>query len=439
MNKRTPQLPALLDEPVSVQLIVGAQWGDEGKGKIVDLFCERSDIVARYQGGPNAGHTVRFGNEKFILHQIPSGILRPHPVCVMGNGVVINPDSLLDEIAQIESKGIEVYNRLLISPCAHLILPYHQLLDRAIEDETSGEKIGTTGRGIGPAYADKANRSGIRIGMLLDSTGWEQKVRKTVRAKNLVLQKLYDSAGVEEDGVIASLKTFLGKIRGCVADVSLKLREAHAAGQRILLEGAQGTLLDIDFGTYPFVTSSNTTIGGAYTGLGLHPRLIDRVIGVVKAYTTRVGNGPFPTELTDALGERIRTIGSEFGATTGRPRRCGWFDAVVAKYAIDLNGIDALAIMKLDVLDSINEIKICTGYRYDGKTHSHFPPFCHVLDHLEPVYITLPGWKQKTSDVRRYGDLPKNARTYIEKIETLLGVPVRILSVGAEREVTIWK
>jgi adenylosuccinate synthase len=429
----------LLDEPVSVQLILGAQWGDEGKGKIVDLFGEKADFVARYQGGPNAGHTVRFGNEKFILHQIPSGILRSHTACVMGNGVVINPDSLLEEIGQIESAGIEVYSRLFISPCAHLILPYHQLLDRVVEDDASCEKIGTTGRGIGPAYADKANRTGIRIGMLLDPKGWEQKIRQAVRAKNLVLNKLYDSPGADEEAVIASLRTFLEKIRGCITDVSLKLREAHAGGKHILLEGAQGTLLDIDFGTYPFVTSSNTTSGGAYTGLGLHPRLIERVVGVVKAYTTRVGNGPFPTESKDETGETLRTVGGEYGATTGRPRRCGWFDAVVAKYAIELNGIDALAVMKLDVLDSMDEIKICTGYRYEGKTIDRFPPFCHVLDNVEPVYLTMPGWREKTSAVRHVEDLPHNARFYVRKIENILGVPVRILSVGAERDATIWK
>jgi adenylosuccinate synthase len=428
----------LLDGPSRVRLIVGAQWGDEGKGKIVDLFCEKSQIVARYQGGPNAGHTVRFGGEKFVLHQVPSGILRPHALCVMGNGVVINPDSLLEEIAMIEGKGIEVFSRLYISPAAHLILPYHQLLDRALEDESGCEKIGTTGRGIGPAYADKANRTGIRLGMLLDGEKWEQKIRHAVRAKNQILKKLYDSPGVDEDAVVASLNIFLGKVRGCIKDISVLLREAYTAGKRILLEGAQGTLLDIDFGTYPFVTSSNTTIGGAFTGLGLNPRMIDQVIGVVKAYTTRVGNGPFPTELTDALGETIRNIGGEFGATTGRPRRCGWFDAVVAKYSIALNGIDALAMMKLDVLDSMDEIKICTGYRFEGKESDQFPPLCHVLEKLEPVYITLPGWKETTSLIRRLEDLPLNAREYIRKIEAILGVPVRILSVGAEREATIW-
>jgi adenylosuccinate synthase len=439
MKKRKPQLPVLLDGPARVRLIVGAQWGDEGKGKIVDLFCEKSDVVARYQGGPNAGHTVRFKGEKFILHQVPSGVLRPHAVCVMGNGVVINPDSLLDEIAQIEARGIEVFGRLFISPAAHLILPYHQLFDRAIEDESGCEKIGTTGRGIGPAYADKASHTGIRMGMLLDGDRWEQKIRQTVRTKNQILQKLYDSPGVEEDAVVGSLKAFLGKARGCIRDIGVLLREAHAGGKRILLEGAQGTLLDIDFGTYPFVTSSNTTIGGAFTGLGLNPRAIDEVIGVVKAYTTRVGNGPFPTELTDATGESIRAIGSEFGATTGRPRRCGWFDAVVAKHSIALNGIDALAMMKLDVLDSMDEIRICTGYRFEGAVTDQFPALCHVLENLEPVYTTLPGWKEKTSSIRRPEDLPLNARAYIRKIEALLGVPVRIISVGAERDATIWK
>jgi adenylosuccinate synthase len=439
MKKRKPQLPALPDEPSRVRLIVGAQWGDEGKGKIVDLFCETSDVVARYQGGPNAGHTVRFGDQKFILHQVPSGILRPHALCVMGNGVVVNPDSLLEEIAMIESRGIEVTGRLFISPAAHLILPYHQLFDKALEDEIAGDKIGTTGRGIGPAYADKANRTGIRIGMLLDGDNWERKVLQTVAAKNQILKKLYDSPGVDGEAVVGSLKSFLGKVGACIADSGVLLRRAHSEGKRILLEGAQGTMLDIDFGTYPYVTSSNTTVGGAVTGLGLNPRMIDLVVGVVKAYTTRVGNGPFPTELDNALGESIRTLGGEFGATTGRPRRCGWFDAVVAKHSIALNGIDALAMMKLDVLDSMDEIKICTAYRIEGKETDQFPPFCHVLEKLEPVYISMPGWKQNTSEVRHPEDLPLNALSYIRKIESILGVPVRILSVGAERDATVWK
>jgi adenylosuccinate synthase len=432
-------LPVLLDEPSSVQLIVGAQWGDEGKGKIVDLFGEKCDVVARFQGGPNAGHTVLFRGEKYILHQVPSGILRPHTTCLMGNGVVVNPDSLLDEIAGLEDRGIDVIGRLFISPNAHLILPYHNLLDRAFEEEAIGEKIGTTGRGIGPAYADKANRIGIRIGMLFDPAGWEGKVRQTVQAKNQILRRLYETDGTAEEAVVDGLRRFIDKIRTCVADTGAKIREARAAGKSVLLEGAQGTLLDIDFGTYPFVTSSNTTIGGASTGLGLNPRIIDRVIGVVKAYTTRVGNGPFPTELQDTTGESIRDVGGEFGATTGRPRRCGWFDAVVARYSVDLNGIDGLAMMKLDVLDRFDAIKICTGYRYRGERIPSFPAFCHVLDGLEPEYIALPGWKSATAGVRKYGDLPANARSYIETIESLVGVPVRVLSVGADRDATIWK
>lgn len=432
-------MPVLLDESSLVRLVVGAQWGDEGKGKIVDLFCETSDVVARYQGGPNAGHTVRFGGQKFILHQVPSGILRPHAMCVMGNGVVVNPDSLLEEIAMIEAKGMEVTGRLFISPAAHLILPYHQLLDKALEDEIAGEKIGTTGRGIGPAYADKANRTGIRIGMLTDTGNWERKISQSVATKNLILNRLYDSPGVDADAVIASLKAFMGKVGTCIEDAGALLRKAHSGGKRILLEGAQGTLLDIDFGTYPYVTSSNTTIGGAVTGLGLNPRLIDCVIGVVKAYTTRVGNGPFPTELNNELGEGIRSVGGEFGATTGRPRRCGWFDAVVVKHSVNLNGIDGLAMMKLDVLDAMDEIRICTAYRIDGRETDQFPAFSHVLEKVEPVYLTMPGWKQSTSAVRYQEDLPLNARAYVRKIESILGVPVRVLSVGAERDATIWK
>jgi adenylosuccinate synthase len=432
-------LPALFDEPVPVQLVVGAQWGDEGKGKIVDLLGESCDLVARYQGGPNAGHTVRFGGDVFILHQVPSGMLRPHARCIMGNGVVIHPESLLDEIAMLEAKGLDVYPRLGISPSAHLILPYHRLLDQAMEDDTGTEKIGTTGRGIGPAYADKASRTGLRIGMLLDDGGWEAKVRQAVRSKNTILAKLYDNPGVDEDAVVASLRFFQSKIRGCITDTGRELRDARGSGKHILIEGAQGTLLDIDFGTYPFVTSSNTTAGGACTGLGLNPKQIDRVVGIVKAYTTRVGNGPFPTECLDATGETLRSVGGEYGATTGRPRRCGWFDAVVVRYAAAINGIDALAMMKLDVLDAFDEIRVCNGYQLRGAEFEGFPSLCHESEALTPVYETFPGWKTPVGGVRAYRDLPANARAYVEAVERRVGIPVRVISVGAERDATIWK
>lgn len=432
-------MQALWDDATRVQLIVGTQWGDEGKGKIVDLLGEEADIVARYQGGPNAGHTVQFGNEKFILHQIPSGIFHPHTICVLGNGVVINPVSFLEEINSLESKGISVCNRLWISASAHLIFPYHQVLDQMGEEEEGEQKIGTTGRGIGPAYADKIARTGIRVGLLLDPKGWEAKILHAVRVKNQILAKLYGSPGVDENHVIDSLRKFVRRLRGCIRDVSFSLETARREGKRILLEGAQGTLLDIDFGTYPFVTSSNTTVGGACTGLGLNPRVIDRVIGVLKSYTTRVGNGPFPTELRDEIGEFIRKFGAEFGATTGRPRRCGWFDAVIGRYAVRINGIDALAMMKLDVLDHLDEIRICTAYRYENQVLEEFPPFLHVLEAVEPVYEVLPGWKTSTFGITQYEELPINARRYIERIEALLQTPIRILSTSADREGTIWR
>lgn len=432
-------MPALWDDSVRVQLIVGCQWGDEGKGKIVDLLGEEADIVARYQGGPNAGHTVQFGKEKFILHQIPSGIFHPHTICVLGNGVVINPISILQEIDSLESKGVQVCNRLWISAGAHLIFPYHQLLDQMGEEEEGEQKIGTTGRGIGPAYADKIARTGIRVGVLLDPKGWESKILHTVRAKNQILAKMYGSPGVDENQIIESLRTFVQRLRDCIRDVSSELEKAYRNGKRILLEGAQGTLLDIDFGTYPFVTSSNTTVGGACTGLGINPRAIDRVIGIVKAYTTRVGNGPFPTELKDEIGESLRKVGAEFGATTGRPRRCGWFDAVIGRYAVRINGIDALAMMKLDVLDHLDEIRICTAYQYEDQIFEEFPPFLHVIEAVEPVYEVLPGWKTSTFGLTEYNQLPLNARRYIERIETLLQTPIRILSTSADRDGTIWR
>lgn len=430
-------MPALWDDSVRVQLIVGVQWGDEGKGKIVDLLGEEADIVARYQGGPNAGHTVQFGQEKFILHQIPSGIFHPHTICALGNGVVINPVSILEEIDLLESKGIRVYDRLWISAGAHLIFPYHQVLDQMGEEEDGEIKIGTTGRGIGPAYADKAYRTGIRVGMLLDPKGWESKVIHAVRSKNQLLSKLYGNPGVNEEQVIDSFRVFVQRLQGCIRDVSIELENARRNGKRLLLEGAQGTLLDIDFGTYPYVTSSNTTVGGACTGLGLNPRAIDRVIGILKAYTTRVGNGPFPTELKDEIGESIRKVGMEFGATTGRPRRCGWFDAVIARYAVRINGMDAFAMMKLDVLDHLDEIRICTAYRYKDQILEDFPPFLHVLEQVEPIYEVLPGWKTSTFGITQYEALPVNARKYIERIESLLQTPIRILSTSADRKGTI--
>jgi len=418
--------------------VLGAQWGDEGKGKVVDLLGEVSDIVARYQGGSNAGHTVRFDGETFILHLIPTGILRPHTQCFIGNGMVINPDSLLEEMKALEERGIMVSGRLFISQNAHLILPYHPIIEKVSEEMDEDNKIGTTGRGIGPAYADKASRVGIRMGDLLDLSLLKKKVSQNVRVKNLILEKVYGVQGVNEERILDSLKAFRDKIKGSIIDARWRLNEEIRKGKRVLLEGAQGTLLDIDFGTYPYVTSSNTTIGGACTGLGIGLRKIDRIIGVLKAYTTRVGNGPFPTELEGSLGEEIREMGGEYGATTGRPRRCGWFDGVIARYAVQVNDVDALAVTKLDVLDTLDEIQICTGYRYRGEGLTQFPSNSRILEEVEPVTEVMPGWKEPISGVREYGDLPEDARSYLKKIEEIVETPIRMVSVGSSREETIW-
>ncbi len=432
-------MPVLLKESIGVQLVLGCQWGDEGKGKVVDLLGETSDLVVRYQGGANAGHTIKIKGEQFILHLVPSGILRSHTQCIIGNGVVIHPETLLQEILELEEKGIDdVLSRLFISPNAHLILPYHLLLDIASEGLSGNQKIGTTGRGIGPAYADKISRIGIRMGDLLDARRLEEKVRSNVKLKNLILEKIYQREGVDAQEVFDSLLHFRERIIDCIVDTSWIVDQEIQKGKRILLEGAQGTLLDIDFGTYPYVTSSNTTVGGVLTGLGVGPRKIDRIVGILKAYTTRVGNGPFPTEFKESLGKHVREMGSEYGATTGRPRRCGWLDGLIAQYAVRINDIDVLAITKLDVLDTLDEISICIGYRHMGKQLDYFPTACHQLEELEPVYETLPGWKEKISDIKDFSDLPKNAQNYIKRIEELVNRPIGIVSVGANRDATIW-
>ncbi len=431
-------MKAFLKDPVSVQLVLGTQWGDEGKGKIVDLIGESVDIVARYQGGPNAGHTVEFDNEQFILHLIPSGILRSHTQCIIGNGVVINPETLLQEINNLESRGIQVANRLFISQSAHLILPYHQLIEKGFEESGTREKIGTTRRGIGPSYADKASRIGIRMGDLLDTDQLKAKLHQNVIFKNSILKAIYNTSGVDEKNLFSQLLDFREKIKDCIVDARWMLLQNIRFGKKVLFEGAQGTMLDIDFGTYPYVTSSNTTVGGACAGLGIGPKKIGRIIGIVKAYTTRVGNGPFPTELEGSFGEAIRKLGTEYGATTGRPRRCGWFDAMVVRYAAEISDIDYLAITKLDVLDSLKEIKICTGYRYRNQLLDHLPADSQVLDSVEPVYESLPGWEQSISKIRQYQDLPENAKHYLKRIESLVNVPIGLVSVGSKREDTIW-
>jgi len=420
-----------------VTTLVGAQWGDEGKGKIVDLLSEDLDIVARYQGGANAGHTVVIGGEKTILHLIPSGILQEDTACVIGNGVVIDPVALMDEITLLKNKGIDIEGRLLISHRAHLIMPYHKLLDRAKESRDADQKIGTTGRGIGPAYVDKANRMGVRIVDLLHRDQLAAKLRRNIEEKNRILSEIYHQEELDVDQIISEYVDFDEKIDPFVTDVSRYLNDAVAAGKKILLEGAQGTLLDVDFGTYPYVTSSNPTSGGACTGVGIGPTKIDHVLGVIKAYTTRVGMGPFPTEIPDDRDVKLRELGDEFGATTGRPRRCGWFDGVIANFAVRVNGIDSLAVTKLDVLDSLEEIKLCVAYKHNGKELTTFPAEMQLLEECEPVYRTFPGWQQPTSHIRSFDDLPENARTYLCGISEFTQTKLSIVSVGSGRDETI--
>jgi adenylosuccinate synthase len=413
--------------------VLGAQWGDEGKGKIVDLLTRYFSIVARFQGGHNAGHTVYVDGAKFILRLVPSGILHPDITCVIGNGVVIDPQALFAEIDELERHGVAVGRRIVVSDKAHLILPYHRDLDLLSEARRGERKIGTTSRGIGPAYEDKIARRGIRIGDLADPAGLEQNVRDNVMARNRLLQ----DSPMDWRPVYDALVQQAERLRPMVGDVSVLLDEAIRAGRPIMFEGAQGTLLDIDHGTYPYVTSSNASIGGVCTGLGVPPRAIDRVLGVVKAYTTRVGEGPFPTELTGDLGARLRESGSEYGAVTGRPRRCGWYDAVAARYAARVNGLDGLALTKLDVLDGLERLQICTAYRCGGRTLTEFPADLGQLAQCEPIYETMPGWSAPTRGARRFGDLPARARDYIARLEEVSGVAAAIVSTGSERDDTI--
>ncbi len=422
---------------MGVNVVVGAQWGDEGKGKIVDLLSESMDIVARYQGGANAGHTVIIKGKKYVLHLIPSGILHPDTVCVIGNGVVIDPQALLDEIELLENEGISVTGRLFISHKAHLIMPYHKMLDSAAEEAKGKDKIGTTGRGIGPAYVDKFSRKGIRIVDLLDRELLKKKIISNLEEKNSLLEKIYGKEKLAPQDIIDEYLAYDKKMDPYIKDISVLINKAVKEGKNILLEGAQGTLLDVDHGTYPYVTSSNPVSGGACIGVGIGPTRIEKVIGVIKAYTTRVGNGPFPTELFGVEGETFRTAGKEFGATTGRPRRCGWFDAVIASYAARINGIDRLAVTKLDVMDNMAEIKMCVAYEYKGKLIKEFSADMNILANIKPVYESYPGWLSNTSEIKNYDDLPENARRYLEKIEELTDTKIALVSVGQGREQTI--
>ncbi|MFE9427887.1 adenylosuccinate synthase [Kitasatospora sp. NPDC006697] len=417
-------------------VLVGAQWGDEGKGKATDLLGGSVDYVVRYQGGNNAGHTVVIGDQKYALHLLPSGILSPNVVPVIGNGVVIDPGVLLSELEGLNDRGIDT-SKLLISGNAHLITPYHRTLDKVTERFLGKRKIGTTGRGIGPAYADKINRIGIRVQDLFDESILIQKVEAALDHKNQILVKLYNRRAMPADLVVQEYLGYAEKIRPFLADTTLVLDEALKAGKVVLLEGGQGTLLDVDHGTYPFVTSSNPTSGGACTGSGIGPTKIDRVIGILKAYTTRVGSGPFPTELLDADGEALRRIGGERGVTTGRDRRCGWFDAVIARYATRVNGLTDFFLTKLDVLTGWEQIPVCVAYEIDGRRVEELPYSQTDFHHAKPVYEYLPGWTEDISAARTFGDLPKNAQAYVKALEEMSGAPISAIGVGPGRTETI--
>ncbi len=418
-------------------VVVGAQWGDEGKGKVVDILTEFADIVVRFQGGNNAGHTVTVGNMQIILHLVPSGILHPGKTCVIGCGVVVDPGVLIEEIETLKQKGFFTDNTLLVSREAHLIMPYHKKIDLAKERLRGKRRIGTTGRGIGPAYEDKVSRCGIRCGDLLNEEVFREKLKINLLEKNHYMITILHEQGFELHEIYHEYMGLAEKIAPYIADTSIYLADAIEDGKNILFEGAQGTLLDVDHGTYPYVTSSNTVAGEAATGSGIGPTSIDSVIGVAKAYTTRVGEGPFPTELSEDEEEALRERGGEYGATTGRPRRCGWFDAVAVRYAAKVNGMDGLILTKLDVLDNLKEIKICTAYRYNGETLSTFPQDVSILQRCEPIYETLEGWLEDTSSAKRFEDLPARAQRYIRRIEELVGVEVVMISVGRERKQAI--
>ncbi|AGY59337.1 adenylosuccinate synthetase [Gloeobacter kilaueensis JS1] len=417
-------------------IVVGAQWGDEGKGKITDLLSVSADVVVRYQGGINAGHTVCVGDQTFKLHLIPSGILYPETRCVIASGTVIDPKVLLEEIRQLEELGISTKN-LFISETAHVTMPYHRLIDLAEEERRGKNRIGTTGRGIGPTYADKSDRTGIRVLDLMDPEGFLEKLRWIVPLKNVLLERLYNLPPLAIDAVAEQYLAFAEQLRPHVIDASLLIDQAVRTHRNILFEGAQGTLLDLDHGTYPYVTSSNPVAGGACVGAGVGPTIIDRVIGVAKAYTTRVGEGPFPTELGDAIGSHLSERGAEFGTTTGRARRCGWFDAVIGRYAVRINGLDCLAITKLDVLDELENIKVCVGYRAGGRTIAEFPSDANLFVRCEPIYEELPGWKEPTGHCRTLDELPAAARHYLEFLAQQMQTPIALVSVGANREQTI--
>lgn len=421
----------MFDSSTRTVVVVGAQWGDEGKGKLVDVLAEKADWVVRYQGGANAGHTVDIGTRSFVLHQVPSGILHPGVRCAIGNGVVLDPETLFAEMDEMVRDGVDVEGRLYVSDRAHLVMPYHKLVD---SESAASKAIGTTGRGIGPAYEDKAGRRGVRV---TDLRHWErlrQLVQLGVDHANAQLQRFDSARRVDVDETMARLAAIAPRLLALADDVGLVIHRARQSGAAVLLEGAQGSLLDVDHGTYPYVTSSNTTVGGAFTGAGIAPNGSHAALGVVKAYTTRVGNGPLPTEFDEALGTRVRTLGNEFGATTGRPRRCGWFDAVVVRYAVRVNGLTDLAVTKLDVLDTIERIGLCTGYRVAGDHVNEFPSDIAAMEDVAPEYEWFEGWQAQTGSARRLADLPATARRYLDRIQELVEAPIRHVSVGTRRD-----
>jgi adenylosuccinate synthase len=421
----------MFDTGTRTLVVVGAQWGDEGKGKLVDVLAESADWVVRYQGGANAGHTVHIGDDSTVLHQVPSGIMHPGVQCAIGNGVVLDPDALFDEIDGLAKDGVDIDGRLHVSDRANLVLSYHKLVDK---ESAASKAIGTTGRGIGPAYEDKVARRGVRVLDVRHPARLRSLIEAGTQHANRILEGFGSSKRADAEYTLASLSRIAPRLLGVARDVGLEVSRAQKAKSAVLLEGAQGSLLDVDHGTYPFVTSSSTTAGGAAIGTGIGPRTIDAALGVVKAYTTRVGAGPLPTEFDDDMGERVRKLGNEFGATTGRPRRCGWFDGVVVRYAVRVNGLTALAVTKLDVLDTLERVAICTGYEIEGNFVEEFPGDIAVLDGIEPRYEWFEGWQTSTGSARRLEDLPAAARKYLDRIEELCECPIRYVSVGTRRD-----
>lgn len=423
---------------MSTQVVIGAQWGDEGKGKIIDILAQKSEVVVRSQGGNNAGHTVEADGEQYKLHLVPSGILNPNTLCIIGNGVVIDPGALIDEIDMLEGRGITTTN-LKIDARAHVVFPYHIELDGLSEAARGKCDIGTTKRGIGPAYMDKAERCGIRICDLLNSAIFEEKLRNNVEVKNKIIEKVYGGVGLSADEIIREYTAYANRIRKYVTDATVLLYNAIKAGKKVLFEGAQGTLLDLDLGTYPYVTSSHPISGGVCVGAGIGPTMIEECIGVVKAYTTRVGKGPFPTELFDGIGDEIRQKGNEYGTTTGRPRRCGWFDAVIVKYSVRTSGLTSIVVNKIDTLGDINKLKICVAYKKGDEIISEFPPSLEELAVCEPIYEEMEGWEGNIGNIKNYEDLPENAKKYISRVEELCDVKVSMIGVGPGRDQNIVK